>query len=116
MRSHTMIRPATAWAFVGAALVVSAIGFALYSATASGDTPPRAIRVRYDDLDLSSASGIDALKHRVVRAAKKVCGNFDSPDLRSADIYRQCVTEATERALAKVGIAKSDSQSSRNGG
>jgi UrcA family protein len=111
MKPSTFIRPVAGLGVVGAIFMASAMGLAFYTATANvGDASSPAIRIRYDDLDLSSPSGIEVLRRRVVQAAKQVCGDYDALDLPRFARYQRCVTEATDRALAKVGIMANDSQ------
>jgi UrcA family protein len=113
MKPSTLIRPVAGLGVVGAIFMASAMGLAFYTATAGvGDGSTPAIRVRYDDLNLTSASGVEVLRRRVVQAAKKVCGDYDAFDLPRFARYQRCVTEATDRALAKVSVASRDSQRS----
>jgi UrcA family protein len=110
MNTSTFVRPTAGLRLIGATLIASAIALPFYAATASADdASQRTIRVRYDDLNLSSAFGVNVLKHRVMRAAKQACGNDDELELRLSGGYRRCVTEATERALATVNVATHDS-------
>jgi UrcA family protein len=77
---------------------------ATVAALASGDATIQAVpttRVRYDDLDLSNSAGVKTLKQRIHLAAIKVC----SPrELQRPTAHSSCVQDATERALAQVGL------------
>jgi UrcA family protein len=104
MKASRLIGPATGVGCVGAIFMATTMVLALYGATAGvSRARPLTIRVRYDDLNLSSASGVDAFRNRVLHAAEQVCG--DSDKLERSVKYHGCVMEATNRGLAKVGLA-----------
>jgi UrcA family protein len=61
-------------------------------------------RVSYDDLDLATGSGADALKERVQEAAKSVCRElYDF--YPQADPDRFCATKAASGAMPQVDAA-----------
>jgi UrcA family protein len=111
MNTSIFFRPSASVRLFGSTFIASAMALAFYTATASADdASQRTIRVRYDDVNLSSASGVNRLKHRIMSAAKQVCGNDDERELLRSSSYQRCVAEATERALATVGVAPDESQ------
>jgi UrcA family protein len=80
-------------------LIACALALATHlvsAATPEEDTD--AIRVQYATLDLSTPSGVEALRHRINIAAMRVCtAKYPGDPLT---IY--CIRTATERALAQV--------------
>ena len=84
-------------------LMMGAMVLASYGASmpAAADRA-RQISVRYDDLNLSSASGIEVLKRRIRGAAEIVCGEADTRELSGSMLRRQCVREAADAALKQV--------------
>ncbi len=111
MKCFTLIRPAAGLGILGASCMASAIGLAFFGATANiSIASPIAVRVRVGDLNLSSVSGVEALKRRVIFAAMQVCGDYDAPELRRSASYHRCVTEAADRALAQVGVVSNQLQ------
>ena len=85
-------------AFVGActAMAVAPMSFA-----APSDSVPTTT-VRYDDLDLATPAGVNALYHRIANAATEVCPSPDIRDLTAATFARQCRVEAVARAVRDV--------------
>lgn len=61
--------------------------------------------VRYGDLDLTSADGAQALKSRVVRAAKRVCAVNGDPTLEARRAERACTDTTLARAMPQVELA-----------
>lgn len=66
--------------------------------------------VSYDDLDLTSAEGIEALDHRIYGAVNRVCRKANPDDVRTSMLMRVCRREAyqgareqRDRALAARG-------------
>jgi UrcA family protein len=53
------------------------------------------------DLDLSSAQGRAALDHRLVIAAREVCGTASDSDLAGQNKVRQCRAEVLAKARAQ---------------
>jgi UrcA family protein len=54
--------------------------------------------VRTADLDLSSADGQRTLDHRIVQAARDVCGGVSDVDLEGKNAARRCITETIAAA------------------
>jgi UrcA family protein len=96
-RSITMKRLCKIVTLAACAVVLSAL-----SATA-GETARSGIPVSYKDLDLSQRTGAQVLIGRLEAAASKACG--EAPyigDLKGLTVYRNCVKDAMDRAIAKV--------------
>lgn len=67
--------------------------FAGQAAAQSGDTVR--VSVSYADLDLSRASGREALEHRIDSAIDRICADEPSPvDLNRTHVYRVCRAQA----------------------
>ena len=71
------------------------------AATASPDDVP-AIRVHYEDLDLSTENGAVTLYRRIEGAAKRVCPSASGLDIKASQLAQRCVSTAIERAVADV--------------
>jgi len=82
-------------AFAG--LAVTTISFA----TPLSDDAP-SVTVRYDDLDLSTPTGADALYRRISKAARQVCPSANSRDLSVVDASEHCQATAVAQAVRAV--------------
>jgi len=91
------------WRTLRVVPIALAIGGAALAATLAQNHPRRVI-VRYDDLNLSTASGVEALKQRVGQAAIRVCAGQEGDDPLSARQHLYCVSSAADRALAQVRL------------
>jgi len=91
------------FAFVGAcaAMAVAPMSFA-----APQTTGVPAIAVSYDDLNLATSSGVDALYHRISVAARSVCANPDIRDLGAVAAAQNCRVDAVARAVRDVNNPK----------
>lgn len=87
-------------ALAAAAATAGTVAFPAYAQEAT-----RSTEVRYADLNLNSADGAAALKARVTRAARKVCGVADSLALREAAAARGCAKVAAAKAMPQVELA-----------
>ena len=71
--------------------------------------------VRYDDLNLASAAGIERLESRINGAARQVCGARD--DYRQSLMLqaetKKCIADAKARAMAQV--ARLEASAARGG-
>lgn len=75
-----------------------AIGTAAYN---------ESVVVRYDDLNLASTAGTQALYARISSAADRACGGAPAiRELRQYQSYRTCVDASVERAVKKVDNAR----------
>lgn len=69
----------------------------------TGSGEPAEITVSYDELNLESEAGAEALLRRIERAASKVCGSASRPvELWKHSPFRECVSGAMERAVYSV--------------
>lgn len=82
-------------AFAG--LAATTISFA----TPLSDDAP-SVTVRYDDLNLSTSDGVDALYHRISKAARQVCPSANSRDLSVVAASEHCQATAVAQAVRDV--------------
>ncbi len=66
------------------------------------DSAAARVTVRYAELNLQSAAGIQTLYARLKGAARRVCAELDGPSLRERAAYRSCVTSSLERSVHAV--------------
>ncbi len=92
-------------AVIAMAALATASTANLASATTVDDEARQTV-VRYSDLDLSRTEDARRLYGRIQAAAREVCENFRSADLRRTQIYRQCMEKAIADAVAKVQSAQ----------
>jgi len=71
------------------------------SHAASPDNVPSRV-VDYQDLDLNSNAGVQALYRRIHFAADQVCGRADSRELARSQVKKACVERAVSDAIATV--------------
>ena len=105
MKISTSVRRVACLGCVAAAFIAAATAGCTASAAADNRGVLK-VRVRYDDLNLGTETGVATLTRRVRWAAEQVCDNFDPRDLRSSTEFRNCVTEASNQALASVRLAR----------
>jgi UrcA family protein len=60
------------------------------------------IVVHYDDLNLATPAGNAKLYRRIAQAAKVVCPEYPSGDVRRIRIWRPCYQEAVAHAVASI--------------
>ena len=92
----TTFRRSLALAGALAAMSVTAISFA-----APADDVP-SVAVRYDDLNLATAAGVNTLYSRISHAARQVCPDPFSRDLAVVIASERCQAEAVGRAVHDV--------------
>ncbi|MBS0374415.1 MAG: UrcA family protein [Proteobacteria bacterium] len=80
---------------------ITLAAFVAPAAFAAGDAP-RTIHVRYDDLNLGSDAGTQALYRRLARAATRVCELEGLRDLASLHRAELCYRDALHGAVAAV--------------
>ena len=86
-----------------AALVTAAAGNAFAGSASPYSTEPLSVRVRYDDLDLSTQQGSKALYERISVAARKVCAPPDDiRQLKAMSLSLQCMANAIDKAVSDV--------------
>jgi UrcA family protein len=69
-------------------------------------SPEAGVTVNYSDLNLSTQEGVLRLYRRIGTAARLACSDYDSAGLARQVIYRQCVNNAVDDAVRKVGSEK----------
>jgi UrcA family protein len=84
-----------------AASAITGTAFAVPPNAATSDGVP-SIQVRYDDLNLATDAGTNALYHRIANAARQVCPQADIRDLPGSAASRRCLTEAVAQAVRDV--------------
>ncbi len=90
---------------IAAASTAALLGVAATASAAEFESNGKTSEVRYQDLDLSSAKGQNALKGRIWSAAWKVCQNGAT----SAEIRKcQSVAAAHVRSNVELAIAKAN--------
>ena len=94
----SMLAAVTACMAVGLASVAHAV--------TPADAP--SVTVRFGDLNLASAKGVDTLHARVAAAAHQVCGSsgVDHRNLQAYASERACVSQAVGNALREVNATK----------
>lgn len=83
-------------------ILATATCTALESTAAANDIETRSVTVRFKDLDLSRPHDAATLKHRIHQAAVLVCGAPNTRELQMSTPFINCVSQATDTALAKV--------------
>jgi UrcA family protein len=89
-----------------ASLVVAG-AFAAFAATTTSFATPfsnevPSVRVRYDDLNLATSAGVDALYRRISNAARAVCPDEYSRDLVTVAASARCQANAVDQAVREV--------------
>jgi len=77
------------------------------------------VSVRTGDLDLSSEAGVQALYHRIQRAARKVCKGIETRSAATQVEHAMCMSTAMDNgvmaanneALSALHLAKTDGAS-----
>ena len=80
---------------------VSLVGAARADATPRTGGGPRTEQVGYGDLDLSRASGVEALDRRISQAVDRVCRSSGVRDINTQMAERQCRFQARRAAIAQ---------------
>jgi UrcA family protein len=81
-------------------VLLTAILAAMSHASSADEQGGVAVRVRYDDLNLSAPAGVASLRRRVSRAAAQVCD--DGGDKVRNTLRQSCMRGATDNAFAQV--------------
>jgi UrcA family protein len=86
----------------GAAGVLLACVFVVSSAfAAEPDSEVRMEDVKFQDLNLDNAAGVDALYKRIHAAAQRVCADSGQSNL-AASALAKCTKDAEARAIEKI--------------
>ena len=89
----------------GAAAMLLACVFAVSSASA--DEPDGQVRtedIMFQDLNLTTTAGMDALYQRVHAAAQRVCAISGHGELRAASASAKCTKDAEARAIETISL------------
>ena len=82
------------------AIVGVVASVASFAATPAVDAP--SVSVRYDDLNLSTTAGVDALYRRISAAARDVCPDIYSRDTNIVLAAQHCQAAAISKAVSQV--------------
>ena len=93
------------YAFAGVALLAASLTANLASAATPDEGPKQSV-VKYSDLDLSRPKDAHRLYSRIKRAARQVCDNNPSSDLRLLKVYESCMARAINDAVEQVQSVK----------
>jgi UrcA family protein len=93
----TQLRRSLAIAGAFAALTVATTSFAT-----APSVDARSVSVRYDDLNLSTPEGVNALYRRISGAAREVCPDIYSRDLSVVAAAEHCQADAVAKAVSEV--------------
>jgi len=66
---------------------------------------PTEVRVGFDDLDISSAEGMETLHYRLANAAREACGSSDLRrvgSLQIANRNQECFESSLSRAMSDI--------------
>jgi UrcA family protein len=94
----------------GAAAMVLACVFVVSSAAAGEPAPAygevRTENIKFDDLNLATTAGVDALHKRIQAAANRVCAVSSDHHLYQADsaASKKCSKEALARAVKELNL------------
>jgi UrcA family protein len=89
----------------GAAAMLVACVFALSSASASeSDGQVRMEDIKFQDLNLTTTAGVDALYQRIRAAAQRVCAVSDQAEHGASSASAKCTKDAEARAIDKINL------------
>ena len=60
--------------------------------------------IGYQDLNLATTAGVDALYKRIHAAAQRVCSAPESPELGAASASAKCTKEAESRVIEEMNL------------
>lgn len=82
---------------------LTALALVANAAPAAAET--RSISVSYEDLDLSSPSGIATLHGRIQTAAKKVCGRAEVREIADGLDQQRCMAAVSRSTSVQIARA-----------
>ena len=88
-------------ALLGIATLAAMVTANMATAAPEADEPQSTV-VHYEDLDLSRPADARRLYGRIKWAARKVCDNNPSSDIRRLKEYEKCLGQAMTEAVEKV--------------
>ena len=83
----------------------AAIAAALVSAVPAAADEAKSVEVSYADLNLSSATGRDALDRRIARVANRICGVGLEREVMRQMLAERCAADARESARPAIELA-----------
>jgi len=72
---------------------------------ATPESPPSVV-VKYSEQDLATASGVNEVYRRIVRASKQVCPELSFHDLSLQRRILECRDQAVSRAIQQINNAQ----------
>jgi UrcA family protein len=97
MSSNTKTLSRVPFVFVTGAL----LAFAAVTSAHANEEPVRSETVKFEDLNVGTPSGVQALYERIHRAARRVCSE---PDALQQLAAKTCAQKAEARAIASVSL------------
>jgi UrcA family protein len=89
----------------GAAALLLACVFLVSSAVAGDQySRVRTEDIKFQDLNLATTAGVDALYQRIHAAALRVCATLGEPKLGAASVSAECSKQATARAVKELNL------------
>jgi len=89
----------------GAAAMLLACVFSVSSAAAAApDGQVRMEDINFQDLNLTTTAGVDALYQRIHAAAQRVCTVSGQAELGAASASAKCTKDAEARAVEKINL------------
>jgi UrcA family protein len=106
-----------------AATIFAALTCGIVTMSFASDGPDAfQVKVKYGDLDASSASGATTLYKRILGAAETVCHPLKNPDLYPRKLFYICMRKAMSNAVNEVNepvlftIANANANANANAG
>jgi UrcA family protein len=91
-------------ALLAAGSLIGAFSFGAVNAATPQDPP--SVVVKYSDQDLNTASGLNEVYRRIVRAANHVCPEMVVQDLSRQMKIAECRNQAVARAIRQIDNAQ----------
>jgi len=89
----------------GAAAMLFVCVFAVSPASAGEpDNQVRTEDIKFQDLNLTTTAGVDALYQRVRAAAQRVCAISGHAEVGAASASAKCIKGAEARAIEKINV------------
>ena len=83
---------------------LGAVGNVLLSPAEADEQDPPTKVVKYGDLNLANAEGVQVLYRRIQAAARDVCPISNSMDLHMLSLQQACVGHAIDEAVNSVNV------------
>jgi UrcA family protein len=89
----------------GAAAMLLGCVFVVSSASAGEpDAQVRTEDIKFQDLNLDTTAGVEALYQRIHSAAQRVCADSGEPKLGAASASEKCTKGAASRAIEEINL------------